>query len=155
MIPYDDSQVARLETLEEEATSAVINHENGAITLQDAEATVAQLRNVFEETESPGIALETRENAAYIRNLERLSYLEERLTRSTSADRFSKLNDSEAATLAMRGLARYIRVNRESYAKSVAGFHPATLAFLSVIFQQTKTPGFHQAFFIYQAILFC
>jgi hypothetical protein len=114
MIPYDDSQVARLETLEEEATSAVINHENGAITLQDAEATVAQLRNVFEETESPGIALETRENAAYIRNLERLSYLEERLTRSTSADRFSKLNDSEAATLAMRGLARYLRVNRAS-----------------------------------------
>ena len=112
MIPYDDSQIARLETLEEEATNAVINHENGTITPQDAETTVAQLRKTFEETESPGILLETAENAAYIRILQRLSYLEERLLRSTPVDRSSELNGSGAVALAARGLTRYLRANR-------------------------------------------
>ena len=116
MIPYDDLQIARLETLEEEATNAVINHENGTITLQNAKTTVAQLRKAFDETESPYMLLETSENTAYIHILERLRYLEERLPRSTPVDRSSELNGSGTVALAARGLTRYLRANRASSA---------------------------------------
>jgi hypothetical protein len=68
------------------------------------------LRKAFEETESPGIVRETNENAAYFRVLQRLNYLEERLTLGQP----STSSNSEAMRLAARGLTRYLRATRAS-----------------------------------------